>query len=350
MILPQNGAATLLILLLALLCLGSWANAFKLGGKRRYELFYFDWMVGSFVTVVILALTVGSLGYDGFSFRDDLMITARRAWLYAFLAGVIFNLGNMLLIAAVSVAGMAVAFPMAAGVSMLVSAVVAFVVNHAPPATFLMMGCALLLGAVAAAALAHRGLLMLRHEDVARAGRAKSTRRPSAAKAIILAATGGLLLGLFFPLADRARAGEIGLGPYSFGFLFVFGSAASALFFNLFLMNLPVEGEPIEIPAYFREPAFAHLLGLAGGAVWCIGMVAAFISEAAALPPAAQPNPAATYGLTQGGAFLAALWGIFAWKELDDADGRVKLLAGLMLLFLAGGIGVFAVAPLFGAW
>jgi glucose uptake protein len=112
---------------------------------------------------LILALTLGSLGYDGFSFRDDLMIAGKRQWLWAFLAGVIFNFGNMLLVACLSIAGMTVAFPMAAGVAMIVGAVAGFALAPFGQPVFLLLGCALLAGSAVAAALVYGHMLILRH-------------------------------------------------------------------------------------------------------------------------------------------------------------------------------------------
>jgi glucose uptake protein len=131
--------------------------------------------------------------------------------------------------------------------------------------------------------------------------------------------------------------------------LYTFGAAGSALLLNLFLMNLPVAGEPLEIPDYFRGGFRHHLYGVAGGVIWGIGFVAALVPASAALSPQARPSPAITYGLTQAAAPLAALWGIFLWKELRGAEGRVAALAGLMMTLLAGGIFVLALATLYAA-
>lgn len=347
MILPQTYLAALLVLILSVLCLGSWANTFKLASKWRYELYYVDWAFGAIAAAVAVALTFGSLGYDGFSFRDDMLIASKRAWLFGFLAGALFNLGNILLMAALSVAGMAIAFPIGLGVSMILGAVVDFVAQRTVPLTFVLLGCALLLAGVAAAALSYRNLLALRHEEIARAGKAKSTRRPSPLKPILLTVVGGLLLGSFAPLLDRAKAGEIGLGPYSLGFLFALGAFLSTFMYDLFLMNLPVDGEPLEIPEYFRGTIKNHLLGVVGGALWGLGMVAGFVALAA--PQSAHPGRAIENAVGASAVLVAALWGIFAWKELRGGDGRVNVLASLMLLLIAGGIVVLAIAPLYAA-
>jgi len=99
-ILPQTYSGALFTLVIALVCLSAWANTYKLANRRpqpigkqklRYELYYFDWIAGALLSVTVLALTAGSMGFDGFSFGDDLMIAPRREWLYAFVAGVLFG-------------------------------------------------------------------------------------------------------------------------------------------------------------------------------------------------------------------------------------------------------------------
>jgi glucose uptake protein len=253
----------------------------------------------------------------------------------------------MLLMASLAVAGMAVAFPVAMGISIVVGTAVNFAVHRSGAVTFLLLGSGLLVGAIAAAVMAYRNLLILRHEEIARAGKAKSTRRPASWKAIVLAAVSGVLLGSFSPLIEGARAGEIGMGPYSLAMLFAVGVTASTLMFNLFFMNLPVEGEPLEIPHYFRGAWKNHLLGLAGGGLWSAGLVAALVASAA--PEQVRPGPSVLNALSHSAALLAAAWGILLWKEFRGADGRVKTLKALALLLFAGGIGVLAMAPLFTA-
>src|SRR3954454_16741349 len=111
-------------MVLSLLCLGSWASLFKLAGKWRFELFYLDFAVGLMLAAVVYGLTFGNLGYDGFNFLDDLQHAGKRQWMFVFIGGLIFNLGNMLLMAAISVSCLAVAFPMGMGVALLLGTAV----------------------------------------------------------------------------------------------------------------------------------------------------------------------------------------------------------------------------------
>ena len=346
MILPHSPLTAIVILLFGMLCWGSWANTYKLAGKWRYELYYFDWILGALATALILALTVGSLGYDGFSLRDDLLIGGKRQWLWAFLAGVIFNSGNMLVMACLSLSGMTVAFPLAAGVGIIVSAVVGFALAPFGQPVLLLLGCAVMVGAVVAAAMVYRQMLWARHEQIARAGKAKSTRRPSSLKVILLAVVGGLLLGAFPALVDFARQGETGLGPYATAVIFVIGALPATFILNLFLMNLPVEGEPLEMLEYLQGSFKNHFSGLLGGAIWSAGLLALLVVTT--LAPPVRPGPVAVYGMSQGWIVIAALWGALGWKELREGDGRVKVLEGLTLVLVIGAITLLSVSPLYG--
>jgi glucose uptake protein len=344
MILPQTHAAVLFLMTLSLLCWGSWANSYKLAGKWRYELYYFDFAAGVVVAAFLYAFTVGNLGYDGFSFMDDVMHSGKRQWLYGLMGGVIFNLGNMILMSAISVAGMAVAFPMGIGVATIVGTILAYAGSSTGNPALMFLGCALIAGAVAAAALAYRFHAVLRHEELARAGKAASTRRPSSIKGIVLALVGGLFMGSFFPLVDKATEGELGLGPYAVAAVFAVGVFLSTFVFNVFLMNLPVEGEPLEVLDIFKSTPKQHLLGLAGGVVWCTGMVTSL--AAASAPAAAQVGTVEGCFLAKGFPLIAALWGILAWKELKGADVRVKTLAVFMFLLFVCGLLLISQAPL----
>jgi len=332
------------LMILSLFCWGSWANSYKLAGKWRYELYYFDFAVGVAVVAFLFALTVGNLGYDGFSFMDDLMHAGKRQWLYGLMGGVIFNLGNMILVSAISVAGMAVAFPVAIGVATIVGTALAYAAKPAGHPALLLAGCVLLAAAAAAAALAYRRQAVLRHEELARAGKAASTRRPSSIKGIVLALVSGLLLGSFLPLLNNAREADLGLGPYAVAAVFAMGVLLSTFVFNVFLMNLPVEGEPLEVLDIFKSTLQQHLLGLAGGALWCTGLVTSLAATSASAE--AHLGAVTGYFLAQGYALIAALWGILLWREFKGADLRVKILAVLMFLLFAGGLLVLSQAPL----
>jgi glucose uptake protein len=345
MILPQTYSFALILMALSLVCWGSWVNTFKLAGKYRFEVYYMDFAIGCLAIALVYAFTFGNLGFDGFSFLDDLEHAGKRQWLFGFVAGVIFNLGNMLLLSAVSVGGMAIAFPIGIGMAIIVSSLLGFVTKPSSNLPLLFSGCALIAASIVVAAIAYNIMGVIRHEALARAGKAKSTRRPTTVKAVILALVGGILLGSFFPMMQKATEGEVGLGPYAVMVVFSIGIFFSTFVFSLFFMNLPVEGEPVELIEYFRATLKQHLLGFLGGGIWATGAVAGLAVGLA--PASAHMPPAAEYMVAQAYPLLAALWGLLVWKEFSDGDGRVKLSAGLMMLLFAGGLTLVAVAPLY---
>jgi len=343
MILPQTYDVVLVLMILSLICLGSWASMFKLAGKWRFELFYFDFAVGLALAAVIFAFTVGNLGFDGFNFLDDLQHAGKRQWLFGFLAGVIFNFANMMLMAAVSVAGISVAFPMAMPIAMIVGTLMAAISGN--NLMLMALGCLLLLTSVVVNALAYRFLGLQRHEQQARAGQAKSTRRPSSAKGVILSMVSGVLLGSFSPLLDKARTGEVGLGPYALAAMFAAGIVLTTPVFNVFFMNLPVEGDPVDFAMFFSSTLKQHLLGVLGGILWFTGVLAAMISGS--VPDQIQGGQVLRAILLQSWPLLAALWGILVFRELKGAEGRVKIMSFLMLVLFACGMTMIALAPVY---
>jgi glucose uptake protein len=343
MILPQTYNAALIVMLLSMLCWGSWANAFKLAGNRRFELFYLDYALGVLLAALFYAFTLGSLGFDGFSFLDDLMHAGKRQWVLALLAGVLFNLGNMLLVAAISVAGLAVASSIGVGTALVLGALVNSQVKPQGSAMLLFCGCGIVVAAIVTASLAYRAMAVLRHEQLAKAGKAKSTRRPAPLKGIFLSLAAGVLLAAFYPLVERAKATEVGLGPYSIGVVVAVGIFFSTIVFNLFFMNLPVEGEPVEFAQFLSGSLKQHLLGIAGGVVCATGIFAGFVATSA--PDTVQMGQAVSYGLIQGGPILAVFWGIFVWREFKGCDLRIKSILAILVTLLVAGLAMLAMAP-----
>ena len=343
MILPQSYPSVLFLMVLSLLCLGSWASFYKLAGKWRYEMFYLDFAIGLFLASVIFAFTLGNIGYDGFNFVDDLQHAGKRQWLYVLIAGLIFNLGNMLLMAAVSVCGLAVAFPMGMGTALLLGTGLGIAGRPAGNSLLLGLGCLLILTSIIVNAVSYRIIGVAQHEALARAGRARSTRRPTPLKGIILALAAGLLIGSFTPLVEKARQGDLGMGPYAIGFIFAFAMFFSSFVFDIFFMNLPVEGEPVEFSEYFKGRAKQHLAGLASGFILYSGMVLALICTS--VPETLRGGPMLRFMLAAGSPVLAALWGILVFREFKNSDMRVNILGTLMLALYLCGIAMIGLAP-----
>jgi glucose uptake protein len=207
------------------------------------------------------------------------------------------------------------------------------------------LGCLLILTSIIVNAVSYRIMGVAQHEALARAGHAKSTRRPNPVKGIILALVAGLLIGGFVPLAEKAREGDLGLGPYALGFIFAFGVFFSSFVFDIFFMNLPVEGNPVEFGAYLSGRLKQHMAGLISGFIWYAGMLLAWICTS--VPEAIQGTPLLRFMLAQGSPVLAALWGIVVFREFKASDVRVKLLGTLMLVLYLCGLAMIGLAPQF---
>ncbi len=356
MILPHSHTALLILMALSMLCCGSWASTFKLTKKWRFELYYFDFVIGAAALALIIVFTFGSLGYDGFTFTDDVLQAGKRQWVWAIAAGVIFNFGNMLLLAAISVAGMAISFPITLGVALILSSLLAHLSGAPSNMVMLLGGCGLIVGAAVCAVMVYRTLADVRHERAAKAGLAKSTRRPAPIKAAVLAAVGGVLMSLYEPLVAKATVSDIGLGPYGLLGFFIFGLAISAFVFNMFLMNLPVEGEPVDFVDYFRGKPKNHGAGILAGMMWAAGTAALLVANAANAAVGAGSSlragelhmrPAVAAAFQHATPLVAVLLGFLIFRELKGRDGRVTAWSVVMVLLYAAGVALICLGPAF---
>jgi glucose uptake protein len=335
MILPSTYVAALLLSILSMICWGSWANTFKLSKRWRFELFYFDYAFGVVIAALIAAFTFGSMG-DDLSFRDNLLITGKRQIAMALAAGGIFNLANMLLVAAISISGLAVAFPVGIGLALVIGVIWNYILRPAGNPILLFGGAAIVILAILVDALAYKT------HAVSSSG---GVEKLSSTKGLILSLVSGVLMGSFYPLVEMSREGEIGLGPYTAAVMFSIGVLITTFVFNLYFMNLPVHGEPVPFIDYFQGGAKNHLLGLAGGLIWCTGAIANFV--AASAPPEVHVSPAMSYAMGQGATLISALWGLLVWKEFAGATSRVRTLLMVMILLFVVGLGMVSVAPLY---
>jgi len=345
MILPTTYLSALLLTILTMICWGSWANTTKMTGKWRFELYYFDYAFGVLLTATILAYTLGSMGTE-LSFQDNLLIARNRALFFGFMAGGVFNLANMLLVAAISVAGMAVAFPVGIGLALVIGVVWSYILNPQGNPVLLFGGAALLVVGIVVVAMAYKTYAAMKTAEKAEERKAKRRRAPrNALKGIGLSLACGVLMGSFYPLVEMSKAGELGLRPYAVGFLFALGVFFSTPLFNVYFMNVPVKGKPLHIKQYFQGTWKQHLLGIAGGVIWMAGAQANFC--AASAPPEVQVGPAVSYAIGQGAVLVSTLWGLFYWHEFAGAPRKVKSQLAVMIALFVAGLGLIAVAPLF---
>jgi glucose uptake protein len=329
MFLPETYQVTLVLMILSMLCWGSWANTLKLCPSFRFQLFYWDYAIGLFGGAVVLGLTAGSLGHAGQPFLASVSQIALSAVIWAFFGGVIFNIANLLLVAAIEVAGLAVAFPVGIGLALVVGAVSSYLVSPAANPLLLFGGVALVTLAIIVDAMAYRK----------REGTAKATTT----RGIVLSLVAGVLMGSFYPLVARAMRGTDSPGPYAIAFFFAIGVLVSTAPANLLLMAKPLDGKPpVDGADYWRAPFGWHAAGILGGAVWCVGAIANFVASGAHLV-----GPAVSYSIGQGATMVSALWGVFVWREFAGAPRAAHVMLALMFVFFVLGLGAVALAPLY---
>jgi len=294
----------------------------------RFQLFYWDYAIGLLLFSLVLAFTLGSTGTSGRGFVADLRQAENRWLLSAFEGGVIFNLSNILLVAAIDIAGMAVAFPVGVGLALVIGVVSTYAVHPEGNPTILALGVACVVFAILLDALAYRKLA------------AGSLRTP--AKGIILSVVAGALMGFFYSYVAKSMGGihavdgvttlEAGkLSPYTALVLFSAGVLLSNFVWNSLIMIKPFTGEPVPFSDYFTKGTLRlHLVGILGGAIWNVGMSFNILASSAA-------SPALSYGLGQGATMVGALWGVFVWKEFKDAPkGTGGLLTAMFVFYLIG--------------
>jgi glucose uptake protein len=335
-----------------MLCWGSWANTQKLSGKWRFELFYLDYAFGVLLCAIIVAFTFGSLNSHEIGMMDTLLLTSKRKMLWALSGGVVFNLANMLLVAAIAVAGMSVAFPIGIGLALVIGVVWNYFLSPQGSPALLFGGAGLVTAAIVVDAMAYRAYASWKTKTAAPAPkqlpRGVRERKPSNSpvKGIVLSLISGVLMGSFYPLVQIARAGEDGVQPYADATIFSVGVFFSTFLFVFFFMIMPVQGESVALPDYFQGTKKQHALGVLGGGIWCAGAISNFLASSA--PHTAQVGPAVSYALGQGATMVSALWGLLVWKEFAGAQSRVRQLLGVMLILFAAGLLLVAIAPLYG--
>ncbi len=331
MLLPHTYQAALFLMILSMCCWGSWANALKLCPGYRFQLFYWDYAIGMALAVVALGLTAGSMGHTGPRLWTDVAQTAPILVFYAALGGAIFNVANLLLVAAIDVAGLAVAFPVGIGLALVIGAVSNYAITPVGNPLLLFGGVALVVVAILLDAAAYR--------------KRETTARATTTRGIVLSLVAGVLMGCFYPFVARALNGlpeQPAPGPYAVSLFFTAGLLLSTVPANWLLMAKPLDGKPpVDGADYARASFHWHLAGILGGAIWCVGGVANFVASGAHLV-----GPAVSYTIGQGATMVSACWGIFVWHEFAGTPRAAKTLLFLMFIFFLFGLGAVAVAPL----
>ncbi len=324
---PHNLGTALFMMITSAICWGSWANTYKGVKKYRFELFYWDYAVGIFLISLILGHTMGSTGHDASSLVANIHAANTNDVIFAMVGGAIFNLANLLLVAAIDMAGLAIAFPVSIGIALVVGVITSYAQNPQGNAGLLAAGVLCALIAVVLDGRAYSSL----------AAASSSTSK----KSIITCIVSGVLMGLWAPFMTRAMPHEVNgvmlgtLGPYAAAIFLTLGALLSCAIWNVYFMRHPLVGEPVSFSGYFSGPISGHALGLLGGFIWGTGMVFNLVA-------AHFTGVAISYAIGQSAPMVAALWGVLAWKEFAGAPGKAKLYLALMFVFY--GLGILLVA------
>ena len=321
---PHSLGIALFMMITSAVCWGSWANTYKGVKNYRFELFYWDYALGIFLISLILGHIMGGVSHhDPSSLVSNIHGASTEDVLFAMAGGAIFNLANLLLVAAIDMAGLAVAFPVSIGIALVVGVITSYVQQPKGNAVLLAAG---VLCAVVAVILDGKA-----YGSLASAGRSTSK------KSIIVCVVSGILMGLWAPFMTRTMPHEVNgvmrgtLGPYAAAIFLTFGALLSCFIWNIYFMKKPLVGEPVSFAGYFSGPPSGHALGLLGGFIWGTGMVFNLVA-------ASYTGVAISYAIGQSAPMVAALWGVFAWKEFAGAPGKAKLYLAMMFVFYCLGI------------
>jgi len=324
MFIVQSYSLAIMFCVVTMICWGSWANTQKLASKKwRFELFYWDYVIGILLFSLLSALTLGSFGNEGRSFLADIKQADIVNIESAFLGGIIFNAANILFSAAIAIAGMAVAFPVGIGLALILGVLINYSGDQKGNPVFIFTGVLLIILAIILNAIAYR--------------RSVATGRKVSSKGILISLLAGLLMSFFYrfiaasmDLNDFVHPAAGKMTPYTAVFIFSCGIFISNFLFNTILMKKPIEGLPTDYAAYFKGNLGTHLVGILGGLIWGLGNSFNLIA-------AGKAGAAISYGLGQGATLVAALWGVFVWKEFKNAPKATNgLLAFMFLLFILG--------------
>jgi glucose uptake protein len=266
---------------------------------------------------------MGSTGNDASSFLNNVRSADTSNIVSTMIGGAIFNLANLLLVAAIDMAGLAIAFPVAIGIALVVGVILSYALQPRGNAALLAAGVVCALIAVIMDGKAYGSLAI--------AGRSVSK------KSIVVCVVSGVLMGLWAPFVAHAMTTGNTLGPYSIAVFLTLGALLSCLIWNTYFMKHPLVGEPVSFAGFFRGPISGHALGLLGGFIWGVGMVFNLVA-------ASFTGVAISYAIGQSAPMVAALWGVLVWKEFEGAPGKAKTYLVLMFVFYCLGIVLVAKA------
>jgi len=309
---PPSLTITLLMMITSAICWGSWANTYKGVKNYRFELFYWDYAIGICLSSLFLALTMGSSGHDASSFLPNVHTADWSNIISTMVGGAIFNLANLLLVAAIDMAGLAVAFPVSIGIALVVGVVLSYALQPKGNGALLAAGVVCAVIAVVLDGKAY--------------GNLPTAGKSASKKSIVICIVSGVLMGLWNPFVAYGATRGNALSPYSSVVFLTLGALLSCFVWNLYFMKKPLVGEPVSFAGFFSGPPAGHLLGLLGGFIWGVGTVFNVVAGKVT-------SYAISYAIGQAAPMVAALWGVLAWKEFSGSGSRAKTYLALMFIF-----------------
>jgi len=311
MFVPHTFGISLLMLTSAI-CWGSWANTYKRVKNYRFELFYWDYALGIFLIAVALAFTMGNTSNDASSFLNNIRTANRSNFIYTLAGGAVFNLANLLLVAAIDMGRSGHCFS-----------------GFDRNCDGNRRGFKLCAATEGECGIARSWGRLRRYRGDPRW---QGSRKPDESQPVRLPEEhrdlrhfrnpDGPLGSVRHSRDDQGNT----LGPYSIGVFFTLGALLSCLLWNVYFMKNPLVAEPVNFGEFFHGPASGHMLGLMGGVIWGTGTVFNLVA-------ANFTGVAISYAIGQSAPMVAALWGVFAWKEFEGSNRQAKTFLGLMFLF-----------------
>ena len=305
---------------------GSWPSLQKMNKNPwPFQYFYWDYIVGFLIISTVLAMTLGSYGDYGREFIEDLLQADYLYLCLALLGAVIWNLGNICIFIAIQIAGMAIAFPIAIGLSLILGVVLNYL---AQPIIY------------------HPWLLFVGMVFIVIAilfdGKAYRLIEPQSAcanykKGILISIISGILFGLFYLFFAQAMATNFKmptpghLTPYTALFIFASGAFFSNILFNSVIMKKPMIGNVLDYRTYFKSVLMHHSYGVIAGVISGLGTYLSFIAFGVS-------GAAISFGIGNGSTMIAALWGLLVWREFRNAPKIALLYMLLMLVFYIVGL------------
>jgi len=328
MFIVNDYAVAVLFCIVTMLCWGSWANTSKISTEKwPFTLFYWDYSLGLIIMAVLYGLTMGSAGMQGRGFFADLQQADSGSLLSAFAGGIVFNLSNLILVAAITISGLSVAFPVGVGLALVIGVIVNYLKQPTGNAGLLAAGVLLVVVAMIVNARA--------------SARLSKSQGKTSTKGILLSIVAGVVMGFFYRFVADGMATSFThpepgkLTPYSAVLVFSVGVFLSSFLWNTFFMYRPVDGRGARYGEYFTHGTLRqHLIGLLGGLIFNTGFLFNLLASEKA-------GPAISYGLGQGSTMIGAAWGVFVFRELKGAPASaiaimfITFIVGLALIVIA---------------